>query len=92
MNIGITFGGYVPLHQGHLDLIMQAKKENDIVLKNGNGVPRTHAFPFHGRRRMRRRRKKNPQDAEKKLPRNAEAFFTCCHITGASGHCRDKRW
>ena len=31
MNIGITFGGYVPLHQGHLDLIMQAKKENDMA-------------------------------------------------------------
>ena len=30
MNIGITFGGYCPMHQGHLDLIMQAKKENDI--------------------------------------------------------------
>ena len=28
--IGITFGGYCPLHQGHLDLIMRAKKENDI--------------------------------------------------------------
>ena len=31
MKIGITFGGYCPLHQGHLDLIMQAKKENDIT-------------------------------------------------------------
>ena len=30
MKIGITFGGYCPMHQGHLDLIMQAKKENDI--------------------------------------------------------------
>ena len=30
MNIGICFGGYCPLHQGHLDLIMRAKKENDI--------------------------------------------------------------
>ena len=29
-NIGICFGGYCPLHQGHLDLIMAAKKENDI--------------------------------------------------------------
>lgn len=28
--IGICFGGYCPLHQGHLDVIMQAKKENDI--------------------------------------------------------------
>ena len=30
MNIGICFGGYCPMHQGHLDLIMKAKKENDI--------------------------------------------------------------
>ena len=30
MKIGITFGGYCPMHQGHLDLIMRAKKENDI--------------------------------------------------------------
>lgn len=28
--IGMCFGGYCPLHQGHLDLIMRAKKENDI--------------------------------------------------------------
>lgn len=31
MNIGICFGGYCPLHQGHLDLIMKSKKENDIT-------------------------------------------------------------
>ena len=30
MKIGITFGGYCPMHQGHLDLIMKAKKENDV--------------------------------------------------------------
>ena len=30
--IGICFGGYCPMHQGHLDLIMQAKKENDVCL------------------------------------------------------------
>ena len=30
MKVGITFGGYCPMHQGHLDLIMRAKKENDI--------------------------------------------------------------
>lgn len=27
--IGIVFGSFAPLHQGHLDLIMQAKKECD---------------------------------------------------------------
>ena len=30
--IGICFGGYCPLHQGHLDVIMRAKKENDKCL------------------------------------------------------------
>ena len=30
MSVGITFGGYCPMHQGHLDLIMKAKKENDV--------------------------------------------------------------
>ena len=30
MRIGITFGGYCPMHQGHLGLIMKAKKENDV--------------------------------------------------------------
>ena len=28
-SIGVVFGSFAPLHQGHLDLIMQAKKEND---------------------------------------------------------------
>ena len=28
--VGICFGGYCPMHQGHLDVIMRAKKENDI--------------------------------------------------------------
>lgn len=28
--IGICFGGYCPLHRGHLDLIMKSKKENDV--------------------------------------------------------------
>lgn len=31
IKIGLCFGGYCPLHQGHLDLIMRAKKENDIA-------------------------------------------------------------
>lgn len=29
--IGICFGGYCPMHRGHLDAIMRAKKENDRV-------------------------------------------------------------
>lgn len=28
-NIGVVFGSFAPLHQGHLDVIMRAKKEND---------------------------------------------------------------
>ena len=28
--IGVCFGGYCPLHQGHLDVIMRAKKETDL--------------------------------------------------------------
>lgn len=28
-SIGIVFGSFCPLHQGHLDMIMRAKKEND---------------------------------------------------------------
>ena len=27
--IGVVFGSFAPLHQGHLDVIMRAKKEND---------------------------------------------------------------
>ena len=37
-SIGIVFGSFAPLHQGHLDLIMKAKKENDggcIVISCG---------------------------------------------------------
>lgn len=37
-NIGVVFGTFAPLHQGHLDLIMQAKKECDggcIVIVDG---------------------------------------------------------
>jgi NadR type nicotinamide-nucleotide adenylyltransferase len=28
-NVGIVFGSFAPLHEGHLDMIMRAKREND---------------------------------------------------------------
>lgn len=44
MNVGIVFGGYCPMHQGHLDLIMKAKKECSrvyVVVCGYNGEPRS---------------------------------------------------
>lgn len=41
--LGICFGGYSPLHQGHLDVIMQAKKETDhcyVVVCGYDNEPR----------------------------------------------------
>ena len=40
-SIGVVFGTFAPLHQGHLDMIMRAKKENDggvIVICCGNNT------------------------------------------------------
>jgi NadR type nicotinamide-nucleotide adenylyltransferase len=45
MNIGICFGGYCPMHQGHLDLIMKAKKENDkcyVIVCGYDNEPRAN--------------------------------------------------
>lgn len=47
MKIGICFGGYCPMHQGHLDLIMQAKKENDccyVVVCGYDDDPKVQAL------------------------------------------------
>lgn len=53
--IGITFGGYCPMHQGHLDLIMQAKKENDIcyvIVCGYDGEERGESIGLPLRRRI----------------------------------------
>ncbi len=53
--IGITFGGYCPMHQGHLDLIMQAKKENDIcyvIVCGYDGEERAESIGLPLRRRI----------------------------------------
>lgn len=55
MKIGVTFGGYCPMHQGHLDLIMKAKKENDIcyvVVCGYNGEERGESVGLTLRRRV----------------------------------------
>lgn len=50
MKIGITFGGYCPLHRGHLDVIMKAKKENDlcyVIVCGYDGEPRANEINLH---------------------------------------------
>ena len=51
-NIGIVFGSFAPMHQGHLDVIMRAKKENDggcIVIvcgHDGDKGPKYNSYIF----------------------------------------------
>lgn len=55
-SIGVVFGSFAPLHQGHLDLIMRAKKENDggcLVIscgfdgdKGGDLMPHTKRYRY----------------------------------------------
>ena len=52
MNIGVCFGGYSPMHQGHLDLIMKSKKLNDIthvIVCGYDGDPRGELLPLEKR-------------------------------------------
>ena len=52
MNIGVCFGGYSPMHQGHLDLIMKSKKLNDIThvfVCGFDGDPRGELLPLEKR-------------------------------------------
>ena len=46
MKIGICFGGYCPMHRGHLDSIMEAKKTNDkvfVIVCGFDNEPRAEA-------------------------------------------------
>lgn len=52
-SVGIVFGSFAPLHQGHLDLIMRAKKENDggaIVIVCGYDGDKGEPMMPHSRR------------------------------------------
>lgn len=51
--VGVVFGSFAPLHQGHLDLIMRAKKENDggaIVIVCGREGDKGEPLMPHSRR------------------------------------------
>lgn len=55
MRIGVVFGSFAPLHQGHLDLIMRAKKENDggciVIVCGYDGDKGEPLMPHHKRYR-----------------------------------------
>lgn len=51
--VGVVFGSFAPLHQGHLDLIMRAKKENDggcIVIVCGYDGDKGEPLMTHNKR------------------------------------------
>lgn len=52
-SVGVVFGSFAPLHQGHLDLIMQAKKENNggcIVVVCGYDNDKGEPLMSHSKR------------------------------------------
>lgn len=52
-SVGVVFGSFAPLHQGHLDLIMRAKKENDggcIVIVCGYNGDKGEPLMPHAKR------------------------------------------
>lgn len=54
-NVGVVLGAFCPLHQGHLDLIMRAKKENDggclVIVCGYKGDKGSPLMPFEDRYR-----------------------------------------
>lgn len=54
-SIGVVLGAFAPLHQGHLDVIMRAKKENDggclVVVSGYKGDKGSDLMPFERRYR-----------------------------------------
>lgn len=53
VRVGCVFGSFAPLHQGHLDMIMQAKKENDggcIVIVCGHDGDKGEPMMPHAKR------------------------------------------
>ena len=54
-SVGVVFGSFAPLHQGHLDLIMRAKKENDggvlVIVCGYNGDKGEPLMPHNKRYR-----------------------------------------
>lgn len=55
MKIGICFGGYIPLHQGHMDVIMKAKKQTDkclVIVCGYDNEPRALEVGLPLRRRV----------------------------------------
>ena len=70
MKIGICFGGYCPMHQGHLDVIMRAKKENDIcfvIVCGYDNEPRGEEVGLPLRRRVTLVRKMFKDDEQIKV-------------------------
>ena len=54
-NIGVVFGGYCPMHQGHLEAILKAKKECDevyVVVCGYNDEPRAKELGLTHRERV----------------------------------------
>ena len=79
--VGVVFGSFAPLHQGHLDLIYRAKKENDggcIVIVCGYDGDKGEPMMPHAKRY--------------RYPRccGAPASGGYDHLYGCVGQCRPR--